>query len=1049
MLKFIWGRGQGPTAERVKLQKELFNFSKNVTYGFPSKPACIDWDPELRLLAVGTKGGALRVFGAPGVELLGQHEGEEITVLRVLFVPGQGRLVTLTSDNSLHLWQIDGSSLLLRHSVLLEGRLKTVSALCLESSRKKLLIGTEGGNIYQLRLRGFCLEEEIIYQDLLMRTVPDNYKLNPGAVEALLERPGEPNQLVVGYTRGLVLLWDRAASCCLATFVSQQQLESVVWRSNSQNIVSAHNDGSFVVWDAESGEQTEPPNTPYGPYPCKAISKMWSSTGWNIFAGGMPRASYGDKFTVTVMREEGEGVEERHTVLDLTSKITDFLVIEQEGGRPDYLIILSEEELVCIDLVSPTWPIVEPPYMQSIHSSAITTITQVNDVNNQVVESLEGLGAQTGSSAARSWPVTGGEGGPEAGGAQTVIITGHEDGSVKFWMSRENLLTHLTTLATGKFFKGEDDLDSLDGSREDDDEEEEWPPFRRVGSFDPYSDDPRLAVKKVLFCGDSGVLVVGGTAGQVLVCTVGEQKEASTSVCKAETVTEKEGFTWKGHKALELRSGALQLPSGFQPTVVLQISPPASITSLSLSKQWGVVACGTAHGVVVLDYYFQHVVTARSTLSSADIANADDNPMSRKKSLKKSLRESFRRLRKGRSQAAAKGKEGVEGKTDSPRERAPMERQVEARGQKADEDGLGSMVRCLHFASTYIRDINGVSPTLWAGTNTGQVLVFLLTITPVDKRKNDKITAVLAKEIQLKHKAPVIDIEVHDAGGLPVSGNQPSYPAPHRVLITSEEQFKLFLLPQLKPCGKYKLTAHEGIRVRRVKSATFASTRDADYTENCLVYLANSGEIGVLSLPELRRQVSSAAVRKEDVVGISSLSFSNTGNGVYLSSSSELQQISLSARHTVAAGGGRVEVDRREEEEGGEGDTDSQADRQNRQNEMEAGRGGGKSPRGEGGDPHNETAMSEVSGDITLDSIRDHMSATLRSEGGDGVAATSTEVTVTERELGGGRRETVETVSRTVETITLSTTQQVVPGNALVANGTSTNEDEGDTTLTA
>ena len=86
------------------------------------------------MLALGTKGGALRVFGAPGVELLGQHEGEELTVLRfilrhsnskqlldtirldclrlqltffrVLFVPGQGRLVTLTSDNSLHLWQI-------------------------------------------------------------------------------------------------------------------------------------------------------------------------------------------------------------------------------------------------------------------------------------------------------------------------------------------------------------------------------------------------------------------------------------------------------------------------------------------------------------------------------------------------------------------------------------------------------------------------------------------------------------------------------------------------------------------------------------------------------------------------------------------------------------------------------------------------------------------------------------------------------------------------------------------------------------------------------
>ena len=81
-----------------------------------------------------------------------------------------------------------------------------------------------------------------------MRSVPDNYKLNPGAVESLLERPGNlatctipvhtwppsgcPNQLVVGYTRGLVLLWDRAAASAITTFISAQQLEGVVgWGS--------------------------------------------------------------------------------------------------------------------------------------------------------------------------------------------------------------------------------------------------------------------------------------------------------------------------------------------------------------------------------------------------------------------------------------------------------------------------------------------------------------------------------------------------------------------------------------------------------------------------------------------------------------------------------------------------------------------------------------------------------------------------------------------------------------------------------------------------
>jgi lethal(2) giant larvae protein len=59
---------------------------------------------------------------------------------------------------------------------------------------------------------------------------------------------------------------------------------------------------------------------------------------------------------------------------------------------------------------------------------------------------------------------------------------------------------------------------------------------------------------------------------------------------------------------------------------------------------------------------------------------------------------------------------------------------------------------------------------LWAGTNSGQILVFLLNI-PVggaEKRNTEKVSAMLAKEIQLKHKAPVINIQVVDNHGVPV-----------------------------------------------------------------------------------------------------------------------------------------------------------------------------------------------------------------------------------------------------------------------------------------
>lgn len=43
------------------------------------------------------------------------------------------------------------------------------------------------------------------------------------------------------------------------------------------------------------------------------------------------------------------------------------------------------------------------------------------------------------------------------------------------------------------FYSGEEICENNDSQTD----EEEWPPFKRVGNFDPYSDDPRLAVKRV------------------------------------------------------------------------------------------------------------------------------------------------------------------------------------------------------------------------------------------------------------------------------------------------------------------------------------------------------------------------------------------------------------------------------------------------------------------------------------------------------------------------------------------------------------------------
>lgn len=109
--------------------------------------------------------------------------------------------------------------------------------------------------------------------------------------------------------------------------------------------------------------------------------------------------------------------------------------------------------------------------------------------------------------------------------------------------------------------------------------------------------------------------------------------------------------------------------------------------------------------------------------------------MSRRKSFKKSLRESFRRLRKGRSQrpvvapkstVAAKSHEQSPSGPSTAAEVRPVERQIEAR---APDDGMGSMVRCLLMAKTFVlNQATNTTATLWAGTNSGAIFVFNLNL---------------------------------------------------------------------------------------------------------------------------------------------------------------------------------------------------------------------------------------------------------------------------------------------------------------------------------
>lgn len=420
-----------------------------------------------------------------------------------------------------------------------------------------------------------------------------------------------------------------------------------------------------------------------------------------------------------------------------------------------------------------------------------------------------------------------------------------------------------------------------------------------------------------------------------------EPSELETLVADEVTIVNDQRFTWKGRGKLAVRSGAHKelFEPGYQVSAFVQLDPPVAATSLDLRSDWRLFAVGTNYGFLLYDYANRHTVVTKCTLNVQDYSIVSgDAPgagtISRKKSFRKSLRESFRRLRRGRSQrqqqvggetgakpafgrvttgvrtlnAPSSGPASLGGAGDSTgtgvgvgvgvgvhRNVYSTERQVE---QKVE---LSSIVKCLTLTSAVITNNASFTPTLWVGTNSGQVLVYAITLASESQQPSSEqqaspavqdqatsnqelvaTSAKLAKEIQLKHKAPIIAIftspdapqvdqasvgdvdtsqkrvttdsptregsAVGGAGeqqvaassggeqaraqsptadkspsgksGKGVDGSSQLQQQP-RVLICSEEQFKVFNLPNLKPFCKFKLTAHEGLRAKKISITQF------------------------------------------------------------------------------------------------------------------------------------------------------------------------------------------------------------------------------------
>uniref|UniRef100_UPI00358E435B lethal(2) giant larvae protein homolog 1-like isoform X2 n=1 Tax=Myxine glutinosa TaxID=7769 RepID=UPI00358E435B len=905
-----------------------------VQHGFPHQPSALAYDQVLQIMAIGTKNGSITIYGAPGVEFSARYK-EVVSIMQLHFLPGQGRIVALLDNSLISLWEVldkGGQSELCHKQDFTipcqPGALPSVTrptALCVSAAGDKLYIGSEAGSVHVLQLSSSQFDD-VLSQEGALQSLPEEYRVGKalGAVEAIREDPRASTSILVGYTRGLLLLWDlnrRSLQRCLP---GTQQLESVHWSPSGQQVTCSYSDGSYQVWSLDDSEEQRVPSLLYGPYPCKAITKIQrfitSGCTFVVFSGGMPRASFGDRHCVTVMHEH------EHVAFDFTSRVVDFFTVSgaKPGtvlDEPKVLVVLVEEELVAIDLMAPGWPSLTPPYLASLHSSAITCSHHVSAIPSKLWERIVACGVQQKEKhSSAEWPINGGVMKSQKRTSRDLLLTGHEDGSVRFWDASGVALQPLYKLSTASVFVTE--ADQPEPIQETD--EGHWPPFRKVGCFDPYSDDPRLGIQKISLCKFSGQLALAGSAGQVLLMELNDEStEHEINTYTMDLLEENETFRWKGHDRLIIRSGPVPLPAGYQPQLVVQAMPPASLTALALQAEWHLLAFGTSHGFGLFDCHQRKSVLTKCTLHPND-ALALEGPLSRVKSLKKSLRQSFRRMRKSRTTARKRPDPTTKVREANARlaeqdlpgevELAPVQRRVEAR---SPDDSFTGMVKCLYFADTFLRDGSHHGPSLWAGTNAGVVYAYSLEIPTPEHRNEQPIHARFGKEIQLMHRAPVLALAVLDGKSSPLPeplevlhdlAKSPDLHGHHSLLIVSEEQFKIFMLPKVNSKHKFKLTATEGSRIRKASLVWLGTppsgnsagtsgivTGNDEAVETCLVCLTNQGDVHGYSLPSLRLQARFSCMRKEDVTGISSCVFTHAGQGFYLISPSQFERFSVSA----------------------------------------------------------------------------------------------------------------------------------------------------------
>ncbi|XP_033361393.1 syntaxin-binding protein 5 isoform X7 [Bombus vosnesenskii] len=914
-----------PDQEIVEnLRPEHFQVKKTFRHGFPHQPTAVAFDPVQRLLAIGTKSGSLRILGRPGVDAHVRHEGCT-AVVQLQFLINEGALVSATADDTLHLWNFRQKIPQVVQSLKFQRERITCIHLPLQS--KWLYVGTERGNIHVLHIETFVLSGYVINWN---KAIEVSRKTHPGAVVHLSDNPLDLSKMLIGYESGQMVFWDLKTKNAEYRCHSDVPLKSISWHHEGKQFMCSHTDGSLATWTVR---QVKPTNITHPhakttkdgePEPCKPIQKVeWklsrSGEAYVIFSGGLAYDTTGRTPSITVIHGKTT------TVLEMEHNVIDFITLCENPWTSDYqdpyaVVVLLQNDLVVIDLLTPGFPCFENPYPMDIHESPVTCCAYFADCPSDLVPAFYSVGSKsqkkTGFSE-KDWPISGGEWSSSSSGYNEIILTGHADGSIKFWDASAGTLQVLYKLKTAKLFeKG------------------------RTRSID--SEEDPLAIQLIFLCPESRKLAIAGSGRHVVLfkfkkvesmsevvtleisLTADPAKEIESSSDHdspaGNTSGSSESKNNESNQPLKVKTGLQKRAAGFQATLVCltiaNIGEQAeNITALSLNSSYGLMAYGNESGIVIIDIVQK---ISLIVLNTADIGGNTDPCQRVLRSPKRQDELKRENEDKARSPSTdqltmclptlkqvqisfavfpdSKVDSGRVDKYDSSFQRS------RSSSMSSLENITTETISCLTFADSYTKksDTSPV-PTLWIGTSLGSIQTVIFNTPARGERHAHPVVVSTCNGSTFKLKGCILSMFFLDCNGalIPYSyeswkddsmeskernrsqgkcNSRTSSPSMNTqvatgegfedrqfVVLASEKQARVVALPS-QNCQYRQQLAESHIVIK----AEITSLKD----NVCLVCYISNGHIATYSLPSLRPLID------VDFLPLIDLSFQTTKHGI-------------------------------------------------------------------------------------------------------------------------------------------------------------------------